>query len=144
MARHRDDDDVVVVEKGGSPIIPFLWGIAVGAAVALLFAPTSGEELRDNLKSRARRLKDLAVEKAGELEEEVGGTYERARAKVEEELDAARRYVGDTKEAARDVVGAGKAAAATAREELERRLAEAREARRIVRQAPPADEEPVA
>ncbi len=144
MARHRDDDDVVVVEKGGSPVVPFLWGLAVGAAVALLFAPTSGEELRENLKSRARRLKDLAVEKAGELEEEVGGTYERARAKVEEELDAARRYVGDTREAARDAVNAGKAAAATAREELERRLAEAREARRLNRQAPPPDEEPVA
>lgn len=142
MARHRDDDDVVVVEKGGSPVIPFLWGLAVGAAVALLFAPTSGDELRANLKSRARRFKDLAVEKAGELEEEVGETYERARAKVEEELDAARRYVGDTRDAAHDVVSAGKAAAATAREELERRLAEARESRRKVRQAPPADEEP--
>ena len=144
MARHRDDDDVVVVEKSGSPVVPFLWGLAVGAAVALLLAPTSGEELRDNLKSRARRFKDLAVEKAGDLEEEVGGTYERARAKVEEELDAARRYVGDTREAAHDVVSAGKAAATTAREELERRLAEARAARRANRQAPPADEEPVA
>jgi gas vesicle protein len=144
MARHRDDDDVVVVEKGGSPVIPFLWGLAVGAAVALLFAPTSGEELRGNLKSRARRLKDLAVEKAGDLEQEVGETYERARAKVEEELEAARRYVGDTREAAHDVVSAGKAAASTAREELEHRLAAAREARRAVRQAPPPDEEPVA
>jgi len=143
MARHRDDDDVVYVDRGGSPVIPFLWGLAVGAAVALLFAPTSGEELRGNIKTRARRLKDLAVEKAGELEEGIGETYERARAKVEDEIDAARRYVGDTRDAAKDVVTAGKAAASTAREELERRLAEAREARRASRPAPP-DEEPVA
>jgi gas vesicle protein len=145
MTRHRDDDDddVVYVEKGGSPVIPFLWGLAVGAAVALLFAPTSGEELRTNIKGRARRLKDLAVEKAGEFEEEIGATYQRARAKVEEEIDAARRYVGDTRETAKDVVSAGKAAASTAREELERRLAEAREVRRAARHAP-ADEEPVA
>lgn len=145
MARHHhdDDDEVVVVERGGSPVVPFLWGLAVGAAVALLFAPTSGEELRANIGTRARKMKDLALEKAGELEESVGHTFERARAKVEEELDSARRYVGETRHAAKDVVDAGKAVATTAREELERRLAEAREARRAARQTP-ADEEPVA
>ena len=141
MARHRDDDDVVYVDKGGSPVIPFLWGLAVGAAAALLFAPTSGEELRGTIRARTRRFKDLAVEKAGDFEEQVGETYERARAKVEEEIDAARRYVGDTRDTAKEVVSAGKAAASTAREELERRLAGARKARRATRHAPP-DEEP--
>ena len=146
MARkheHDDEDEVVYVEKGGSPVVPFLWGLAVGAAAALLFAPTSGEELRSSIKSRARRMKDLALEKAGELEETVGHGYARARAKVEEELESARHYVGETSHAAKDVVEAGKAAASTAREELERRLAEARKNRRAARQTP-ADEEPVA
>jgi gas vesicle protein len=143
MARkheHDQDDNVVYVEKGGSPFIPFLWGAAVGAAVALLLAPTSGEELRATIGNRARRLKDLAVDKAEELEEHVEHSYERARAKVEEELDSARQYVGDTREAARDVVKAGKAAASSVREELERRLSDAREARRVQRQAPPDEE----
>jgi gas vesicle protein len=141
MARkHEHDDDVVYVEKGGSPFIPFLWGAAVGAAVALLLAPTSGDELRATIGDRARRLKDLAVDKAGELEEDVEHGYERARAKVEEELDSARRYVDDTRHAAGDVVQAGKAAASTAREELERRLADARQVRRAGRKAPPDDE----
>lgn len=143
MGRHHDDDDEVVVMRGGSPVVPFLWGLAVGAAVALLFAPTSGEELRTNIRTRARRFKDLAVEKAGELEETVGETYERARAKVEDELDAARRYVGETRQSVKDVASASRAAASTAREELERRLAEAREARRSAREAP-ADGDPVA
>ena len=139
MARkhEHEDDDVVYVEKGGSPFVPFLWGAAVGAAVALLLAPSSGEELRATIANRARRLKDLAVDKAGDLEEQVEHSYERARAKVEEELDTARRYVGDTKQAASDVVQAGKAAASSAREELERRLEDARESRRAGRQAPP-------
>ncbi len=132
----RNDDG------GASPLVPFLWGMAVGAAVALLFAPTSGEELRSSIRSRARRLKDLAVEKAGELEEEVGERFQRARAKVVEELDAARDFADDTRHAAHDVAVAGKAAASTAREELERRLAEARAARRGAR--PADDEEPVA
>ena len=145
MARHHhdDDDDVVVVERGGSPVVPFLWGLAVGAAAALLFAPTSGEELRSNIKTRARRMKDLALEKAGEVEDTVGHGYERARAKVEEELEAARHFVGETRHTAKDMVDAGKAAATTAREELERRLVEARKSRRAARQTP-ADEEPVA
>jgi gas vesicle protein len=145
MARHHheDDDDVVVVERGGSPVVPFLWGLAVGAAAALLLAPTSGEELRSNIKSRARRMKDLALEKAGEVEDSVGHGYERARAKVEEELESARHFVGETRHAAKDVVDAGKAAASTAREELERRLVEARKSRRAARRTP-ADEEPVA
>lgn len=124
-----DDDEVVYVEKGGSPIIPFLWGAAIGAAAALLFAPTSGAELRESIADRARHLKDLAVDKAGKVEEQVGHGYQRARAKVEEELDSARQYVGGARQAAHEVVQASKAAASTAREELERRLAEAREAR---------------
>jgi gas vesicle protein len=146
MARkreHDDEDEVVYVERGGSPVIPFLWGAAIGAAVALLLAPTSGVELRSNIKTRARRMKDLALEKAGEVEDTVGHGYERARAKVEEELESARHLVGETRHAAKDVVDAGKAAASTAREELERRLAEARKSRRAARQTP-ADEEPVA
>jgi gas vesicle protein len=146
MARkheHDDEDEVVYVEKGGSPVVPFLWGLAVGAAAALLFAPTSGEELRSSIKTRARRMKDLALEKAGEVEETVGHGYARARAKVEEELESARNYVGETRHAAKDVVDAGKAAASTAREELERRLTEARKSRRAARQKP-VDEEPVA
>ena len=145
MARHHqdDDDDVVVVERGGSPVVPFLWGLAVGAAAALLFAPTSGDELRSNIKTRASRMKDLALEKVDEVEDTVGHGYERARAKVEEELEAARHFVGETRHAAKDVVDAGKAATSTAREELERRLVEARKSRRAARQTP-ADEEPVA
>lgn len=144
MARkheHDDDDvEVVYVEKGGSTVLPFLWGAAIGAAAALLFAPSSGAELRESIAGRARRLKDLAVDKAGDFEEQVGHGYERARAKVEEELDSARQVVDDTRQAARDVVRAGKAAASTAREELERRLADARDVRRAGRQAPPDEE----
>jgi gas vesicle protein len=33
--------------------LSFLLGAAMGAAVALLFAPSSGEELRTNLKTQA-------------------------------------------------------------------------------------------
>ena len=141
MARH-DEDEVVVVERGGS-VVPFLWGLAVGAAVALLFAPMSGEELRSEIGRRGRRLKDAAVEKAEELEEMMAESFQKAKGAVNEKVEDARRGVREGRQFARDVADAGKAAASTARDELERRLADAREARRAGRTGG-GDEEPVA
>ena len=133
MARHNEDDEVVV-ERRGSPVVPFLCGLAVGAAVALLFAPMSGEELRADLRARSRKLKDLASQKLDELGDLAEGGYEKARAKVEEGLDSAKRSVQEGRQVARDVADAGRDMAQTARDELERRLSDAREARRAARQ----------
>jgi gas vesicle protein len=140
MARHSDDDEVVVVEKHGSPVVPFLWGLAIGAGLALLFAPMTGEDLRENIRLRSRKLKDLATEKAEELEDLVAGGYEKARARVEQGLESAKQRVHEGRQAAHDVVEAGRGAALSAREELEKRLAEARETRRGARHAPKDDE----
>lgn len=139
MARHDDDDDEVVVERRGSPVVPFLLGLVVGAGVALLFAPMSGEALRADLRSRSRKLKDLASEKVEDLEDFVVEGYETARAKVEEKLETAKRTVHEGRDAARDVVEAGRDVAQNAREELERRLTDARQARRAGRKAPRED-----
>lgn len=142
MARHEENEDEVV-ERRGSPVAPFLWGLVAGAALALLFAPMSGAELRADLRSRSRRFRDLAAQKVDEIEDMVAGGYEQARARVEERLDSAKRTVKEGRQAAHDVVEAGREAAVTAREELERRLADARQARRAARKGSPgADEEP--
>jgi gas vesicle protein len=143
MARHRDEDEeVVVVEKHGHDVAPFLWGLAIGAALGLLLAPMSGKELRGQIAQRGRKFKDLAGEKLEEMEEMVSSGYDKARARVEEGLSSAKSKVQEGRQFAHDVTDAGRAAAGTAREELERRLAEAREARRAGRQS--GDEEPVA
>jgi gas vesicle protein len=121
-------------------VVPFLWGLAIGAGLALLLAPMSGEEMRANIRTRGKRLKDLAAEKAEELEDLVAGGYEKARARVEAGLDSAKQRVHEGRQVAHDVVEAGRGAALTAREELEKRLADARESRRGARQAPKDDE----
>ena len=54
-------------ERGMSPgsvLVAFVAGAAVGAAVALLFAPATGEETREYLGQRAREGRDRASDAA--------------------------------------------------------------------------------
>ena len=139
MARDAESPKVVVVERS-SGLGTFLWGALLGAGVALLVAPRSGAETRRLLKARGRELMDVASEKAEELREMVSEGYERSKARVEEGLETARREVNERREAARDVVDAARGATRSAREELERRLTEARSARTRTSPRPPQGE----
>jgi gas vesicle protein len=133
MRRESRERPEVVVVKADGGVTPFVWGLLVGAGMALLFAPQSGEETRQLLRTRGRRLWAAAEEKAAELQDLVTSGIGDAKARVEEVID-------DRRQAARDVVDAGKAAVHSARDELERRLADARTARSRPRRAEP--EEP--
>ena len=73
-------------QQGGSTFVAFLAGAVVGAAVALLFAPATGEETREYLGQRAREGKARAAEAARqgrelarEHREKVTTAFERAR-----------------------------------------------------------------
>ena len=48
----------------GGVLFAFVTGAAVGAAVALLFAPAKGEETREYLSQRAKEGRDRATEAA--------------------------------------------------------------------------------
>ena len=50
--------------NGGGMLVAFIAGAIAGAAVALLFAPATGEEAREYLGQRAREGKDRATEAA--------------------------------------------------------------------------------
>jgi gas vesicle protein len=106
----------------------FFWGALIGAGLALLLAPQSGEETRRLIKNRGRRLLAKAEEKAAELQDLVTSGFEDAKVRVEDAIDERRQQ-------ARDVVDAGKAAVHSARDELERRLADARAVRGRPRRA---------
>jgi gas vesicle protein len=125
---HHEGQPVVVVERSGS-IGSFLWGAAIGAGVALLLAPRSGEETREVLRAKGRRLRARAEDTADEVQSRIESGYERAKARVEEKFERARENIGETRAGARDAVKAGKAAVHSAREELERRLADAKASR---------------
>ena len=52
---YDDDEPYVIIEKNNGSVGSFLIGLAVGAGVALLLAPSSGRDLRDDLGRRIRR-----------------------------------------------------------------------------------------
>jgi gas vesicle protein len=142
MARHIDDDEIVYVrDDGGAGVKWFLAGAAFGGVLALLFAPQSGEHTRRLIRRRARDLRDLAEDGL----EELGDRFEEGKARVREEADrvkdAVHERVDDLRERAADTVGAVRGAGHSARDELERRLADARVRRRAAAMAD--DEEPV-
>ncbi len=73
-----DRDESVVIERrgggAGTGVAMFLLGAAIGAGVALLFAPQSGEETRADLRRGARRLKRKArdiVDQSGEVVDDL-------------------------------------------------------------------------
>ena len=120
---------VVVVERS-SGIGAFLWGAVIGAAAALLLAPRTGEETREVLRSRGRRLRLQAEDTAEAVQSRVEEGYEHAKSRVEEGFESARRALSDTRDGTRDAVDAGKAAVRSARDELDRRLADAKSTRK--------------
>ena len=49
---------------GGAVLVAFIAGAVAGAAVALLFAPATGEETREYLGQRAREGREKVVDTA--------------------------------------------------------------------------------
>jgi gas vesicle protein len=60
----------------GGLLVAFVAGAAVGAAVALLFAPAPGDQTRQNLAQRAREGRDRAAEAARQGRDAIDRTRE--------------------------------------------------------------------
>lgn len=121
-------EPVVIVERRGTGVAAFLWGAAVGAVVALLFAPKSGEETQRELREGARRMREGAGEKLTELRGTIEEGYTRARDGVEDRVESARQSVEGRQRQAGEAIKAGKEAARRARSDLEQRVAESKAA----------------
>jgi gas vesicle protein len=142
--RRQDGRDVVILEEQGSSSVGwFILGAAIGAGVALLMAPSSGEETRRRISRGARRLRDTAGDALDDLRDEWHDLKDRAVETVDEVKATVRGAAEEVAEGAKSVAAtATKPRAGTAaREELERRLADARARRR---QPMAEDQEPVA
>jgi gas vesicle protein len=129
-----DDDEpylrepYVIVERNQPGVGSFLIGLALGAGVALLLAPQSGEETRRGLARRARRAQDAAKDFVEDVSGTVAEKFQEVRATVEERIEATLDAVDDKKRRVSNAFHAGRAAAREARGELEQRIAESKAA----------------
>jgi gas vesicle protein len=132
--RGKQRREVVYVERAGDTSAKWLfWGALLGAGVALLYAPSSGEDTRRNLQRKLWKLRAMTEEKLDELTQQLGGAKDTLGGLLEDEDE---EFEGEAESRG---YGRGQSAASP-REELERRLADARARRRS-----PADlEEPLA
>jgi hypothetical protein len=126
MARRKQNREVVYVERSGDSSAKWLfWGAMLGAGLALLYAPRSGEETRRHLQRRLWKLRAMTEEKLDELAQQFGSGREALTDLDDEEEDGLDEP--DDLPAMRPRAGG-----TSAREELERRLSEARARRRAV------------
>ena len=114
MSRYDDD------APGGSSLPWFLFGLGIGAALGILFAPQSGADTRRSLGKKARKLRALAEDKL----EDVMDTGSKKVRKLRENLS---EVADDLDE---DDDEEFEPRPSRVREELERRLAAARARRR--------------
>jgi len=97
MGNDRDYGDGV-----STRLTYFLVGAGIGAVLALLFAPKSGEELRSDIADATRKGIDKSKEAAQQLGAKAGEYYETGRTKAGELYDTATAKAGDVVTRARD------------------------------------------
>ena len=92
MSRYDfDNEPYVVIEKHeDAGVAPFLVGLAIGAGVALLYAPRSGRATRRDIKRRAMRVRDAAEQTVTDVRDSVVDQFEEARRRVEDQIESAR------------------------------------------------------
>ena len=121
---YDEDEPYVVLERRGNGASTFLVGLAMGAGIALLLAPRTGEETRREIKRRARHVAGVARDAAGDFSETVVDRYEQAKRGVEDRIESAKRTLEIRKHQATEAFRAGREAAQQARQDLEARIAE--------------------
>ena len=123
-----DDEPYVVIERHEGSVGTFLFGLALGAGVALLLAPRTGVDTRRDLSLQARRARDRAQTLAGTVGESVADSFSQARDQVETRIEATRHAIDMKRQQVARAMEAGRAAAQQARDDLERRIADTKAA----------------
>ena len=96
--------------NSGDKFLYFLIGGFVGASVALLFAPKSGEETRKFLEGKYREGTDTLTQKVRESRDYVGTVKEELSGKVEETIEAGKETVTRQKDQLTSAIEAGRRA----------------------------------
>lgn len=116
----------VIVERRSAAggVGSLILGLALGAGIALLLAPASGEETRRGIARRARRAQEAAQDFVEDMSGTVADKFNEVRATVGERIESTFEAVDAKKRQVSNAVEAGRAAARQTRGELEHRIAE--------------------
>lgn len=91
----------------------FFLGLGIGVAIGVLFAPKSGEETRDYLRSKAGEGRDYLKRRGEELYESAGELVEKGKAAISSQKERLAAAVEAGKQAYREAV-AGESAPGSA------------------------------
>lgn len=111
------EDYVIIEHRSGGSFGTFIWGLLIGAAAALLYAPKSGRETREELSDSMTRLRDQAEGRVREVQDTMTEVVEDARRQFEEGVDTARKAVETGRQAVKE-----------RRDKVEEQVEESREA----------------
>jgi gas vesicle protein len=76
-----------MAERDGSGFLWFLAGLGVGAVVGVLYAPKSGDEMRDAIRSKAQESAERARAQARRAREQANDWMDRGRDVVGQHRD---------------------------------------------------------
>jgi len=74
-------------DRGGNNVIWFLAGLGIGAIAGVLYAPRSGSETREALRSKAEEGREFVRQRAKEAREQAEGWAERGREIVNQQKE---------------------------------------------------------
>lgn len=94
-------------------------GGLIGAAVAIVLAPQSGEETRDLIRGKAHEFKGKAMDLASDLRDRASDLAEDLRSQAEDLSKRGRDTFDNVRTQFNDAVETGKKAARAKRQELE-------------------------
>jgi len=77
-------------ESSSSGILWFLAGLGIGAAVGVLYAPKSGRETRESIRSAAEEGRDLVRDRARQYRDQASEWVDRGKDAVQQQKDQLR------------------------------------------------------
>jgi len=90
-------------ERDGNSFLWFLAGLGIGAIAGVLYAPRSGSETRDALRSRAEEGRDFVRERARQAREQASQWAERGRDVLNQQKEQFRSAYEAGRQAYQDV-----------------------------------------
>ena len=104
--RNRDQNENSSFGGGGlNGLMYLLIGGSIGAAVALLFAPKSGTDLRSDISDVTRRGYDQTADLARRAKDQSVDLYNTVRAKAGDVLDLASEKTSDAQDKIEETIG---------------------------------------